>query len=66
MSMSGSLDGCLDKLYTLYMENRINEESTLWYLKHLKHENRDFVFDEIDAEKLLEKLKKDKKEMSGL
>ena len=53
MSMSGTLEEVLAKLYDLYMENRIDDTSAKWFLMRLKHEDGTFVFAEEDADKIL-------------
>ena len=53
MSMSGTLEEVLAKLYDLYMENRIDDTSAKWFLMRLKHEDGTFVFAEEDADKML-------------
>lgn len=62
MSMSGSFEECMEKIYELYMQNRVTYQTTLWYLERLRHENGETVFNKEDAEKLLEMLKKDKED----
>lgn len=66
MAMSGSLGECMEKIYELYMQNRVTDRNTLWYLQRLRHENGEAVFDKEDTEKLLKTLKKDKKELSDV
>ena len=63
MSMSGTLEEVLAKMYDLYMENRIDDTSAKWFLMRLKHEDGTRVFNEEDADKLLESLRRDKKEV---
>ncbi len=61
MSMTGTLDEVLSKLYELYMESRIEDDVVRRYLLLLAHPDGNKVFGKIDAEKLLRRLKKDKK-----
>lgn len=60
MSMTGTLEEVLARLFDLYMENRISDESAKWFLMRLKHEDGTFVFAEEDADKLLKTLRRDK------
>ena len=60
MAMTGTLDEVLSKLYELYIDNRMNDSSTLLYLGMLKHPNGELVFNKEDALQILEKLKSSK------
>ena len=62
MAMSGSLNECLEKLYELYVEDRISYESAEWYLIRMRHEDGSQVFSKTDANKMLEMLEKAKDE----
>jgi hypothetical protein len=60
MAMSGTLEEVLEKIYELFMENRINVDNTIWFLSRLKHENGEAVFGKEDALKVVNMLIKDK------
>lgn len=60
MSMTGTLDEVLSKLYELYVDNRMNDDAVHRYLLLLTHPDGSKVFGDEDAEKLLKQLKKDK------
>lgn len=62
MSMSGTLDECMGKLYELYMEHRIEDKAVHHYLLLLKHENGEKVFGEEDVIKMLNTLRKHRNE----
>ena len=58
--MTGTLDEVLEKLYELFMENRINVDNTIWFLSSLKHENGEVVFGNEDVLNLVNMLIKTK------
>lgn len=60
MAMSADFETCMGKLYELYMEGRVNDESTKWYLSRLEHKTGERVFGKQDVDKLLSRLIEDK------
>ena len=62
MSMSGSLEEVLEKLFDLYLDGRIDEPNTEYFLSQLKHENGELVYGAIDIVKMLDMLQKAKEE----
>ena len=62
MAMQGTLDEVLEKLYDLYVDNRIDEANTEYFLSMLKHPNGELVFGVEDVVKMLDMLQKAKLE----
>ena len=64
MAMIGTLDEVLEKLYDLYVEGRIDEPNTEYFLSMLKHPDGELVFGVEDIVKMLDMLQKAKEESS--
>ena len=62
MAMSGTLGEVLEKLFDLYIEGRIDEVNTEYFLSQLKHSNGELVYGAIDIVKMLDMLRKAKEE----
>lgn len=62
--MIGTLDEVLEKLYDLYVEGRIDEPNTEYFLSMLKHPDGELVFGVEDIVKMLDMLQKAKEESS--
>lgn len=60
MAMSGTFKEAMGELYDLYMENRVTDHSTKFYLRRMRHDNGEAVFGDDDVEKILKKLQKNK------
>lgn len=60
--MSGTLDEVLQKLFDLYMAERIDVLNTEYFLTMLKHPNGELVFGPEDIVKMLELLRVAKEE----
>ena len=60
MSMSGSLEEVLKRLFDLYMQGRIDELNTEYFLSQLKHDNGELVYGAIDIIKMLDMLREAK------
>ena len=56
MAITGTLEDALGKVYMLYMENKVSDQSTCRYLCYLE-------FSKEEAYKLLDHLRKDKREL---
>ena len=62
MAMQGTLDEVLEKLFELYMQNRIDEPNSEYFLSVLKHPNGELVFGVEDIVKMLDMLREAKEE----
>lgn len=62
MAMTGTLEEILEKLFDLYMQGRIDELNTEYFLSQLKHENGELVYGAIDIVKMLDMLQRAKEE----
>ena len=60
MGMSGTLEEVLAKLFDLYLENRIDDKNTEYFLFRLHHPNGERVFAAEDIVKMLDMLQKAK------
>ena len=63
MQATGTLEECMGKLYELYMENRIDQRTTEFYLLRLKHEDGTAVFGTEEITELIGILNRDKREI---
>lgn len=59
---TGTLEECMGKVFTLYMENRIKDVSVERYLFLLRDEKAEQIFSQEDVNHLLGLLRKDKEE----
>ena len=60
MAMQGTLDEVLGKLFDLFVEGRIDEANTEYFLSMLKHPDGELVFGVEDVVKMLDMLLKAK------
>ena len=58
--MQGTLDEVLEKLYDLFVQGRIDEANTEYFLSMLKHPDGELVFGVRDIIKMLDMLQKAK------
>ena len=65
MGMTGTLSECMETLYDLYLENRIEDAVAKHYLLMLRHEDAEHVYTPEDADALLELLRRDKEEVGN-
>jgi len=63
MALTGTFDEVMEKLYTLYLENRIEDVGVVRYLLLLRHEDAEPVYTQEDVDALLELLRRDKEEV---
>ena len=65
MAKTGTLEEVMEKLYDLYLENRIGDVDAKHYLLLLRHEDAEHVYTPEDADALLELLRRDKEEVGN-
>ena len=62
MAMTGTLEEVIGKLFDLYVEGRIEDDTAKRYLLLLRNPDNEKTFSEEDADALLDMLRADKEE----
>jgi hypothetical protein len=62
MAMHGTFEEVMQKLFDLYMEDRMDSTGAEYFLMHLKHPNGELCFGVEDVVRLLEMLETAKTE----